>query len=81
LLWTRAWEMLATAMKARSPEYAELEPRDVFLEHVKRTVPLGGEQTPEDVGRLAAFLCGEGGRSITGQAITVDGGILLRVGV
>jgi enoyl-[acyl-carrier-protein] reductase (NADH) len=47
---------------------------------VKRGVPLGEEQTPEDVGRLTAFLCSEGARSITGQAISVDGGLTLRVG-
>jgi len=29
---------------------------------------------------LTAFLCGEGARSITGQAISIDGGTTLRVG-
>ena len=51
-----------------------------FLDQVKRGVPLGGEQTPEDVGKLVAFLCSDGAHNITGQAISVDGGITLRVG-
>lgn len=80
LLWTRAWEMLATMMKMSVPRYAELEPREIFLDQVKRGVPLGDEQTPQDVGSLTAFLCSDGARNITGQAISVDGGITLRVG-
>jgi NAD(P)-dependent dehydrogenase (short-subunit alcohol dehydrogenase family) len=79
LLWTRAWEMLAMMMKTQNPRYADLEPRQIFLEEVKRAVPLGDEQTPEDVGSLTAFLCSDGARSITGQAISVDGGITLGV--
>jgi len=44
----------------------------------KRGVPLGREQTPEDIGRLAAFLASDAARNITGQWIAVDGGITLR---
>ena len=38
----------------------------------------GREQTPEDIGHLAAFLSSPAGWNITGQAIAVDGGITLR---
>jgi NAD(P)-dependent dehydrogenase (short-subunit alcohol dehydrogenase family) len=79
-LWTRAWEGLATGMKQAIPQYAELDPRDIFLEVVKRGVPLGREQTPEDIGELAAFLGSTAARNITGQWISVDGGITLRQG-
>jgi NAD(P)-dependent dehydrogenase (short-subunit alcohol dehydrogenase family) len=77
-LWTRAWEGLALGLKNREPRFAELDPRDVFLEVVKRGVPLGREQTPEDIGQLAAFLASDAARNITGQWISVDGGITLR---
>jgi len=77
-LWTRAWEGLAGALKLSVPEYAALDPRGVFLEVVKRGVPLGREQTPEDIGQLAAFLASDAARNITGQWIAVDGGITLR---
>jgi NAD(P)-dependent dehydrogenase (short-subunit alcohol dehydrogenase family) len=77
-LWTRAWEGMATGMKMMVPQFADREPRDIFLEIVKNGVPLQREQTPEDIGNLAAFLCSEGAHNITGQAISVDGGITLR---
>ena len=80
-LWTRAWEMLATLMKMAVPEYASLEPHDIFLDQVKRGVPLAREQTPEDIGKLTAFLASDDARNITGQAISVDGGITLKVGI
>jgi len=79
-LWTRAWEMLAMLMKMGVPQYADMAPRDIFLDQVKRGVPLGREQTPDDIGKLAVFLCSADGENITGQAISVDGGITLRVG-
>jgi NAD(P)-dependent dehydrogenase (short-subunit alcohol dehydrogenase family) len=80
VLWTRAWETMATLMKQSVPAFKSLEPRQIFLEHIRKLVPLGAEQTPEDIGRLTAFLCGPGGRNLTGQAITLDGGQLLRTG-
>ena len=78
-LWTRAWEQLATALRDADATLAKLTPREIFLAIVKRGVPLGSEQTPEDIGKLAAFLASDDARSITGQAIAVDGGITLNM--
>lgn len=80
LLWTRAWEMLAGMMQAASPKLATLTPREIFLQRVKALAPMGSEQTPEDIGRLAVFLCSGAARQITGQVIAVDGGITLKGG-
>jgi NAD(P)-dependent dehydrogenase (short-subunit alcohol dehydrogenase family) len=77
-IWTRPWERLTADLKRTTPEFAGLEPRDIFLEVMKRRVPLGREQTVEDIGQLAAFLASEAARNITGQWISVDGGITLR---
>jgi NAD(P)-dependent dehydrogenase (short-subunit alcohol dehydrogenase family) len=77
-IWTRPWERLTADLKATVPEFAALSPREVFLELMKRRVPLGREQTVEDIGRLAAFLASDVARNITGQWIAVDGGITLR---
>lgn len=77
-LWTRAWQGLAMGMRMSIPQFADREPRDIFLEVVKNGVPLRREQTPEDIGNLAAFLASDGARNITGQAIAVDGGITLK---
>jgi NAD(P)-dependent dehydrogenase (short-subunit alcohol dehydrogenase family) len=79
-LWTRAWEVLGTLLQAAVPEYQDLEPREVFLEVVKQGVPLGREQTPEDIGKLVVFLASDDAINITGQEIKVDGGITLRTG-
>ena len=35
------------------------------------------EQTPDDIGKLAAFLASDDAHNITGQAINVDGGRLM----
>jgi NAD(P)-dependent dehydrogenase (short-subunit alcohol dehydrogenase family) len=81
LLWTRAWEMLATGMQASVPEMANMSPRQIFEAVVMQSTPLGGEQTPEDIGNLAVFYASDEARMITGQIVSVDGGITLRRGV
>ena len=45
-LWARAWEMLAMMLKISAPQYADMERRDMFLDQVKRGVPLGCENRP-----------------------------------
>ena len=49
--------------------------RDLFETVVDQTMPMKREQTPEDIGKLAAFLASDDAKNITGQAINVDGGI------
>lgn len=80
LLWTRAWEGLAGLMQTTVPGLSGTSPRDIFLGVVERSTPLRREQTPEDIGRLAAFLASDEARNITGQSISVDGGITLAGG-
>lgn len=75
LLWTRAWEMLAARLKQRQPEFANMSERQVFEAVVAQRTPLGGEQTPEDIGNLAVFYASDKARMITGQVVAVDGGI------
>jgi NAD(P)-dependent dehydrogenase (short-subunit alcohol dehydrogenase family) len=77
-VWTRPWERLAEGLKRQVPEFADLDARGVFLEVVKRSVPLKREQTLDDIGHLAAFLASDVARNITGQWIAVDGGITLQ---
>lgn len=78
LLWTRAWEILTTQMKANQPELANMTQRQVFEQVVESMIPLGGEQTPEDIGNLAVFYCSDNARMITGQIVAVDGGISVK---
>jgi len=47
-------------------------------EKVKRVVPLGRWQEPEDIADLAVFLASRRAKNITGQTINVDGGYVMR---
>ena len=51
--------------------------KDEFDALVQDWVPMGREQTPIDIGKLAAFLVSDDAQNITGQAFNVDGGIYM----
>ena len=74
LLWTPLWERLAARNRGQDPQMAGLTERQVFQQRVDNMIPLKREQTPEDIGKLTAFLASDDARNITGQAINVDGG-------
>jgi len=46
-------------------------------EKIRRVVPLGRWQEPEDIAAMTVFLASERGRNITGQTINVDGGFVM----
>ena len=78
LLWTPIWEKIARRRSTFGSVQADvlgLDGRQVFERIVEASVPVGREQTPEDIGKLAAFLASDDAKNITGQAINVDGGI------
>ena len=45
---------------------------------VEPNAPLGREQTAEDMGRAVVFFASEDAHNVTGQALNVDGGYILR---
>ena len=62
-----------------TPMWSEVlapDPED-YKATIAHMIPLGRDQTPEDMGRLAVFLATS--RNITGEAIRVDGGITCKV--
>ena len=74
LLWTPMWRRIAKRLSG-IPEMSDgLSPREIFDRSVKKRIPLDREQTPEDIGYLAAFLASDFARNITGQTINVSGG-------
>ncbi len=73
LLWTDMWQAISVRRRAAVGE--DISGRALFERAVENMTPLKREQTPEDIGKLAAFLASEDARNITGQAINVDGGI------
>ncbi len=46
-------------------------------EKIRRVVPLGRWQEPEDVAAMAVFLASPRARNVTGQTINVDGGFVM----
>jgi NAD(P)-dependent dehydrogenase (short-subunit alcohol dehydrogenase family) len=78
LIYTPAWQEGARTLRQKVPRYKDLKtPEEVFQEYVQRLVPLGREQTAEDIGRAAVFLASEDAKNITGQTVNVDGGIVM----
>ena len=72
LIYTKIWEDLGAAIGG-SKDRARL----AFEGAVRNLVPLGREQTPEDIGRTVAWLCSKRAENVTGQVIAIDGGIVL----
>ncbi len=49
---------------------------DAAMHEAVREVPIGRIATPQEFAPLVAFLCGEPARYITGQTISIDGGLI-----
>ncbi len=77
-VWTRFQQAGARARQAADPALADRDIEDLFHDRYDPIMPLGRPQTPEDIGKSAAFLASEDARNITGQCIHVDGGVILR---
>jgi meso-butanediol dehydrogenase/(S,S)-butanediol dehydrogenase/diacetyl reductase len=77
ILWTAFWQATAERMAKAGGPFAGMTPRQVFENRVNAIVPMKREQTPEDIGWAAVFLASEEARSITGQALHVDGGVVM----
>ena len=78
VLWTAFWEKLAAHLATTNPAFAGMTPRQVFEKRVSDIIPMKCEQTPEDIGWAAVFLASDEARSITGQALNVDGGCVMQ---
>ena len=70
-LTTMAEETMASRSEVSGQSMQELaEARDA-------RIPIGRPNEPDDIAAMAVFLAGPGGRNITGQAINVDGGLVM----
>jgi len=49
---------------------------DETRQQILDRIPMGRFGSPEDVADAVAFLCGEGAGYITGQVLTIDGGLI-----
>ncbi len=50
---------------------------DWAAEKIRKVVPLGQWQTPEEMAAMAVYLASPHGRNITGQCVNVDGGFVM----
>jgi 3-oxoacyl-[acyl-carrier protein] reductase len=60
---------------ARAQAEAKGQPADQAFDRIAANVPLGRLGEPEEFGNLAAFLVSDAASYVTGQAITIDGGL------
>jgi NAD(P)-dependent dehydrogenase (short-subunit alcohol dehydrogenase family) len=61
----------------QQPAEKRLSYEDWAGEKVKKVVPLGRWQTPEDIAAMAVFLASARAGNVTGQTINVDGGFVM----
>ncbi len=77
ILWTQFWQETAERLVQAGGQFAVMTPRQVFENRVNVIIPMKREQTPEDIGNAAVFLASDEARNITGQALHVDGGVVM----
>lgn len=77
-VYTPTWAKLAQSLKDSQPALADKSLQEIFEARVKSVTPLRRPQSPEDIASLVAYLASEEARNITGQAINVDGGAVMR---
>ena len=75
VLWTNLWHDIADR-RLRMIGDSQTSGREYFEQRFGN-IPLGREQTPEDIGNAVVFLASDRARNITGQALNVDGGAMM----
>ena len=73
-VWTAFHEPSILALKSADATLSEKDSHELFAENALDLIPMGREQTPEEIGSLVAFLVSDDASSITGQSIHIDGG-------
>lgn len=69
-IWTNLWKIRGPETARRMGMTVEQMWQKVALDNIAQ----GVEQTSEDIGNTAAFLCSDWAKHITGQSLNVDGG-------
>lgn len=77
-VYTPGWEKMAQALKDIQPASADKSLNEIFDARVKEVTPLRRPQSTGEIAALVAYLVSEEARNITGQAISIDGGIAMR---
>ncbi len=65
------------AAAENDPRLLEITDEEFFQDKASRLIPLGRGQQPADIAGAVAFLASDLASSITGQALNVDGGLVM----
>ena len=65
------------AWNAQQPVEKQIELETWAADKIRKVVPLGQWQTPEEMAAMAVYLASPHGRNITGQCVNVDGGFVM----
>ncbi len=65
------------AWNRRQPDEKKQSYDDWAGEKIRKVVPLGAWQTPEEMAAMAVYLASPHGQNITGQCVNVDGGFVM----
>lgn len=76
VLYTPLYERSAPRRIQSTPGAEGMTAQEYFDKFIASRVPLGREQTPEDIGRAVVFFASEDARNITAQSLNVDGGLI-----
>ncbi|MCP5267163.1 MAG: SDR family oxidoreductase [Burkholderiaceae bacterium] len=76
-VWSPLWEDLGEVMAQSSGGAQGANAREVFQWRIDSLVPMKRAQSPEEIAATVAFFCSDGARNITGQVLSVDGGVTI----
>lgn len=77
LVYTDMWRTTAQWLIDSGLAPAEATPEQVFAGMVDQMVPMKRPQTPGDIAEMVAFLLSERAANVTGQSVSVDGGVVM----
>jgi NAD(P)-dependent dehydrogenase (short-subunit alcohol dehydrogenase family) len=74
---TPMFRQIGDTRRQNNPDEVNIDDRSLYQKDVATRCPLNQEILPEDIANMVAFLASNDARSITGQSIHVDGGLLM----
>jgi 2-hydroxycyclohexanecarboxyl-CoA dehydrogenase len=77
MVFTPFYRATRLAAAEQDPSLLEVSDEDYFQQKASSLIPLGRGQQPSDIAHAVAFLASDLARNITGQALNVDGGLVM----